>query len=304
MLMAGFLNKIIEGDCLDVLKKIPDRSVDLIILDPPYWKVAHEEWDFEWRTKSEYAAWCSEWLKEIARVSKLSGSFYLFGYLRNLVYLYPIISELGFSFRQELIISKGIKSLGGRATRGYKMFPNVTESLWFFVRDSKPFIKKFLKERQQAMGLTSLEINTKLGVKINGGGVWSLYTGNNILAQVPTKEMWERLQEVLKFDFPYTEIGQTFNIEMGITDVWSDIDFYEEKRFHPTQKPIKLIERIIKASSDPGMVVLDPFLGAGSTALACKNLGRNYIGIEKDPGYVSMAKERVENMSRVLSLQI
>lgn len=302
--MEQFLDQVIHADCIDALKQLPDRSVDLIILDPPYWKVVSEAWDFEWRTKNDYANWCAEWFKELARVSKLSGSLYLFGYLRNLVYLYPMISELGFLFRQELLVHKGIKALGGRATKGYKMFPNVTESLWFFIKDSKPFIKDFLKQQQKRLGLSSLEINSRLGVKVNGGGVWSLYTGNNILAQVPTREMWERLQEVLEFNLPHEEIAQTFNIEMGITDVWSDIDFYAEERHHPTQKPIALIERIIRASSNPGMVVLDPFLGAGSTAIACKNLDRRFIGIEKDEKYVEIAKRRISNKDSILTLGI
>jgi len=240
----GFLNKVILGDVLEELRKLPDRSVDLIVLDPPYWKVAHEHWDYEWRTKSDYAKWCFDWFKELSRIIKLSGSMYLFGYVRNLMYLSKDILDLGFIFRQEIVIDKGLKSIGGRATKGYKMFPNVTECLWFFIYDSKPFIKDYLKKRQKEQGLSALDINTKLGVKTNGGGVWSLYTGNNILAQVPTKEMWEKLQAVLQFQLPYKAIAQTFNIEMGVTDVWTDIDFYKEERHHPTQKPQKLIERM------------------------------------------------------------
>jgi len=290
------INKIILGDCIDELKKLPDRSVDLIILDPPYWKVINEHWDYQWRTESDYAKWCFEWFKELSRVVKLSGSLYLFGYMRNLVYLYKDILDLGFVFRQQLVIDKGMQALGGRATKGYKMFPNVTESLLFFIYDSKPFIKDFLKERQKALGLTSLEINKRLGVKINGGGVWSLYTGNNILAQVPTREMWERLQKALVFDLPYEEIAQTFNIEMGVTDVWTDIKFYQEERYHPTQKPLSLIDRIIKASTKEGMVVLDPFLGAGSTALSATNLKRKFIGIEKDENYVRVAEQRLKDL--------
>ena len=74
---------------------------------------------------------------------------------------------------------------------------------------------------------------------------------------------------------------------MGITDVWSDIDFYKDKknRIHPTQKPYKLIERIIKASSNENDLVLDPFLGSGSTINVCKNMNRNYIGMEKSKEY-------------------
>lgn len=295
-------NYIIQDDIVKGLKKLPDRSVDLIILDPPYWKVVNEHWDYKWRTESDYAKWCLEWFSELSRVIKLSGSLYLFGYIRNLVYLYKDILDLGFSFRQQIIVDKGIRAIGGRATKGYKMFPNVTESVLFFIYDSKPHIKKLLKEQQKKMGLSAKEINKRLGVKENGGGVWSLYTGENILAQVPTKEMWERLQNVLDFDIPYSEIGHTFNIEMGVTDVWQDINFYSEDRHHPTQKPVKLIERLIKASTEENMIVLDPFLGAGSTALACLNLNRKYIGIEIEKEYVEKAKKRISIESSKMKL--
>ena len=286
-------NKLIHGDCVEKLKELPDNSIDLVILDPPYWKVVQEKWDYQWRTKDDYIKWCLAWLKEIRRVIKISGSLYIFGYLRNLFYLYDSFTELGFNFRQQIIIDKGIRAIGGRATKGYKMFPNVTESLLFFTCDNHSLVKRILKEKQKELKLTALEINKKLGVKSNGGGMWSLYTGNNILSQVPTKEMWERLQVILNFNYPYEDIAPVFNIEMGITDVWKDIDFYQEKRYHPTQKPIELIERIIKASSNENMVILDPFLGSGSTALACLKLNRYYIGIEKDEKYLQLAINRI-----------
>lgn len=291
--MTTFMNEIVRADCIEALKQLPDRSIDLVILDPPYWKIANERWDFEWRTKNDYVAWCVQWLDEVERVVKLSGSVYVFGYTRNLIYLYHAFAERKFLFRQEIIIDKGKRALGGRHTSRYKQFPNVTETIWFFVHDAKPFVKSFLKERQKVVGLNSREINQRLGVKANGGGVWSLYTGNNILAQVPTEEMWERLSEVLEFELPYSEIGQVFNIEMGHTNVWTDIDFWSEKRHHPTQKPVHLIERLVAASSNPGMTVLDPFAGSGSTALACINLGRNYIGIDKEEKYVDLARQRI-----------
>lgn len=139
------INKIIKGDCLEILQELPDKSIDLIVLDPPYWKVVQQKWDYQWRTEEDYQKWCLQWLTEIARVIKLSGSLYLFGYLRNLFYLYEPIIKLGFNFRQQIIIDKGIKAIGGRATKNHKMFPNVTESLLFFIYDSRPFIENFLK---------------------------------------------------------------------------------------------------------------------------------------------------------------
>lgn len=292
------LNQILHGDLVDRLKELPDRSVDLVVLDPPYWKIVNERWDFEWRTKQDYVNWVAQWLDEIQRVIKLPGSVYIFGYTRNLIYLYEEFVQHDFIFRQDIIVDKGKQALSGRHTSRYKMFPNTTETIWFFTHNSKPFIKDFLKLRQRELGLSNLQINERLEMKTNGGGVWSLYTGNNILAQVPTAEMWTRLQKLLEFDMPFSEVGQTFNIEMGHTNVWQDIQFREKgmgKRIHPTQKPLKLIERLIYASSNPGMVVLDPFMGSGSTAIACLNLGRNYIGVEKELEYVQASENRIAN---------
>lgn len=288
-----FLNKIFNKDCLEGLKNIPDKSVDLIIADPPYFKTVHETWDFKWRTEDDYLNWSNLWLSELSRIAKPTASFYLFGYFRILYLMIPLITKYNFELRQQIIVDKGMRSIGGRKTSTYKMFPTTTESILFFVKDNKPSIKEFLKIKQKEVGLTAKEINEKLDVKSNGGGVWSLYTGDNILAQIPTKEMWDRLQKVLKFEKDYSEVSYVFNTQMGYTDVWTDIDFYEEARIHPTQKPLKLIERLIETSSNKGMIVLDPFIGSGSTALACKKLSRNFIGFEVDKKYYKQAKERL-----------
>src|SRR3989338_1595443 len=292
------VNQIICGDALEELKKMPSHSVDLIIADPPYWKVINEKWDYKWRTENYYIYWCKQWIKEIARVVKKTGSFYLYGYFRTLAYLIPEIERENFSLRQQIIINKGIKTISGRATKNYKMFPNVTESILFFAYNNQPEIKKFLLERQKEKGLSAKEINDAMEVKSNGGGLWSLYTGENILAQIPTREQWEKLQKILNFKKPYSEVNFVFNPQMGFTDVWSDINFYKEERYHPTQKPLQLIERLIKASSDEEMIVLDPFVGAGSTALDCLNLNRNYIGIDLDEKYVKISKERISQFKR------
>ena len=284
------LNKNYNGDCISVLKEFPAESIDLVIADPPYWKVIGEKWDYIWRTEEEYISWTMKWMEQVLR---LGGSFYCFGYFRTLAKVVPILETLGLELRQQIIIDKGIKSVSGRATKNYKMFPNVTESILFIIKDNKKFIKPFLKERQVALGLSSKQINERLGVKSNGGGMWSIYTGKNICEQFPTEESWNKLSEVLEFNLPYSKLSQTFNPQMGFTDVWTDIDFYAEKRYHPTQKPLKLIRRLISASSNKGDVVLDPFSGAGSTQIGCIQLERNYIGIELDEGYYNIAEKRI-----------
>lgn len=285
---------ICKGDCIEKLKLYKDNYFDLVIADPPYWKVINQKWDYQWRTEEDYIVWSKKWLDEVYRTLRIGGSFYIFGYFRILALLIPYLQNIGFELRQQIIVNKGIKAVAGRATKNYKMFPNTTESILFLIKDNRPFIKNILKQRQQAMNISAKEINELLGVKSNGGGMWSIYTGKNICKQFPTKELWNKLETILKFHIPYNKISQTYNPQMGLTDVWNDIDFYEEKRYHPTQKPIKLIERLILASSNENDLVLDPFGGGGSTLIASEICNRKATIIEIDKEYVQQISLRYE----------
>lgn len=288
-------NTIINNDALLTLSTLKKESVDLVIADPPYWKVIGEKWDYQWRTEDDYVAWCQTWLNQVASSMRLGGSLYLFGYFRTLALLIPYLESHGLELRQQIIIDKGMQAVSGRATKNYKQFPNVTESVLLITKDSKPFIRQFLRDQQQRTGLKSKAINEALGVKSNGGGMWSIYTGDNVCEQVPTREIWERLQLVLDFSYPYEKIAQVFNPQMGLTDVWTDINFYGEKRYHKTQKPQKLIQRLILASSNKGDMILDPFAGSGSVAVAAELLERNCYSIERDTEYCKLIHQRLEN---------
>ncbi len=296
-------NIIYNEDCISGMKAhVDDESIDLIVADPPYFKVVGEKWDYLWRTEEDYIEWSKEWIQEASRVLRKGGSFYLFGYFRMLSRLLPVLEECGLELRQQIILNKGMQAVSGRATKGYKIFPNVTESILFLYKDSKPFVKKFLKQRQIDLGLTSKEINEALGVKSNGGGMWSIYTGKNVCKQLPTEELWHKLEKILDFEIPYDKISQTFNAQIGVTDVWDDINFYGEKgRFHPTQKPIKLIERLVLASSNQGDVVLDPFMGSGTTAAASQDNNRKYIGFEVDEKYYIKSLDRLRRTQVTIS---
>jgi site-specific DNA-methyltransferase (adenine-specific) len=298
------VKKVILGDCIEELKKIKSETVDLVVADPPYWKVIGESWDYQWRTEADYVDWSLKWIDETSKVLRKGGTFYLFGYFRTLALLVPHLEKYGLELRQQIILDKGMRSVSGRATKNYKIFPNVTESVLMIVKDSKPFVKEILKKRQKELGLSSKEINERLGVKSNGGGMWSIYTGENVCEQVPTLELWNKLQNVLEFEYPYEKLAQTFNPQMGFTDVWRDIDFYSEERFHKTQKPIKLIKRLIDASSNEGDLVLDPFAGSGSTAIAAEMTGRNYITFDASEEYIKVVNERLEKITNPLKTLI
>ena len=296
------LDICINGDCIKEMQSLDDDSIDLVVADPPYWKVVGEKWDYQWKTEKDYIEWSLKWIKEVARVLRTGGTFYCFGYFRTLVLLVPYLEGFGLELRQQIILDKGMRSVSGRATKKYKIFPNVTESILFIIKDNKKFVKPFLKERQQALGLTAKQINEALGVKSNGGGMWSIYTGKNVCEQFPTEELWGKLSNILGFDLAYRKVAQTFNPQMGYTDVWTDIDFYKEKHLHPTQKPLKLIRRLIEASSNEGDVVLDPFSGAGSTQISSIQLNRHYIGIELDEKYYKIGLQRIKEEKERFSL--
>lgn len=295
------MNNVIKGDCVEELAKLTQKSVDLVIADPPYWKVIGEKWDYQWRTESDYIEWSLKWIKEVSRILRYGGTFYLFGYFRTLALLVPYFNDMELDLRQQILVDKGMRAVSGRATKRYRLFPNTTESILFITKENRKFVKPFLKERQNALGMSAKEINEALGVKSNGGGMWSIYTGKNVCEQFPTEKTWNKLQKVLEFDLPYEKVAQTFNPQMGLTDIWRDIDFYKEKRVHSTQKPLKLIKRLIKASSNEGDLVVDPFGGSGSTALASMQLNRKFITIEQDEKYYNSIINRIEALKNPLS---
>lgn len=300
-------NIIYMEDCIEGMRRqVKDETVDLLIADPPYFKVVGQKWDYKWRTEEDYIEWSKKWIKEAFKVLRYGGSLYLFGYFRMLARLIPTLEENGFKLRQQIVINKGIQAISGRATKNYKMFPNVTESVLFLVKDPIPFSRKLLKSKQKEIGLKAKEINELLGVKSNGGGMWSIYTGNNIGAQLPTKDYWHKLENILKFNYPYEKLAITFNTQLGLTDVWEDINFYKEKRIHPTQKPLSLIKRLIFTSSNENDLVLDPFMGSGSTAIGCIKTNRTYLGFESDELYYQKSIERIkeETEQEQLSLRL
>lgn len=288
------MNTIYNKDCVKGLKKFDKNYFDLCIADPPYFRVVNQKWDYEWRTEQEYIDWSLTWIKEVYRTLRYGGTFYLFGYFRTLALLVQYLLDMGFDLRQQIIINKGIQAVAGRATKKYKMYPNVTESLLFLIKDNIPYVKKNLKRKQKELRLSSKEINEALGVKSNGGGMWSIYTGENICKQFPTKEIWLKLSKILHFKKQYETIAQTYNTELGITDVWGDINFRIKNRVHPTQKPSKLIQRLITVSSNKGDYILDPFAGSGEVSVNAKVLKRNCVAFEKDSEYFDIAISRIE----------
>jgi DNA modification methylase len=286
---AEYLNKLFIEDCNDFMKKLEPRSIDTVILDPPYFNVVNEKWDTQWKDLEEYLDWFKPIIQEISRISKHSCSLWLFGYVYQLSYLIPIVEAQGFTYRQHITIDKGLRSVAGRTSNKLKMFPTATEYVVYFHKESRGLIREYLQKKQVETKKSSKDINLHLGKAINGGGTWSTIAGvkqKNI--QYPTREDWDKLSDLFGgMSMDYDDVVFKFNPIQGLTDVWTDINFYDTKypKKHPTQKPFKLIERLLLCSTDEGDVVLDPFMGSCMTGLVCKKHGRHFIGCEKEETY-------------------
>lgn len=282
-------NKIYNLDCIEYLENIKEKEIDCIILDPPYFNVVNEKWDKQWKTMEDYLEWIEKILKELDRISKYSCSFWLFGYPYQLSFIIPIVEKYNFTYRQHIVINKGMKSVAGRTSNKLKMFPTATEYIVFFHKEARPFLRDFLQEKKKEKNLGSKEINEYLGKASNGGGTWSSIAGEKQKnLQYPTLEDWNKLNTLLgPFDLKYNDYVYKFNIEPKLIDVWDDINFYDRtfKKYHPTQKPYKLIERLIKTSSNENDTILDIFMGSGMTALVSRDLKRNFYGCELNESY-------------------
>jgi DNA modification methylase len=179
------------------------------------------------------------------------------------------------------------------------MFPTTTEHIYYFVKDSNDYIRDLLQSKANEKGLNAKEINTFLGKATNGGGTWSSIAGKKQKKlQEPTKEDWDKLSSLFGGLPKYEDIVYTFNLPMGLTDVFDDINFYipKEEKIHPTEKPLKLIERLVNVCSNKGDIILDPFMGGGSTAISCINNERNFIGCELDKNYFDLTQKRIKNL--------
>lgn len=287
-----------NANCLDFLKALPDKSIDLITTDPPYYRVVNDDWDNQWFTVDEYYNWCEQWIAELGRVAKWSCSFWIFGYPEQLCNLLPIIEKNGFTFRQQIVVNKGMQAVAGRTSSKLKMFPTATESIFYFYKDARDHIRDLLQSEAQRLDMKGKDVNKHLGKATNGGGTFACIASTKKPREHrvnPTREDWIKLQEIMNLP-NYDDLVYKFNIQTGLTDVWNDINFYDRKvkKFHSTQKPIPLMERLIKASSNEGDNVLDIFGGSGSTGVACMNLNRDFIGCEIDEEYYKLSLERIK----------
>jgi len=245
-------NIIRNEDCILGLKKIPDKSINLILTDPPY-QSTDNEWDKEpdWNKLS----------KEFNRILKDNGTIYIFGKQPMLTNVLNSFCKY-FMFRFELI---WVKNAGMWASNQRPL--QLHENIYCFN-------KKNIKITDVTWNLEALKVKGTPYRKLRKIEVQS----SN---QSGYKQDW--MCENDGFRFPTTILE--FNAVRG---------GHPEHKGHPTQKPEGLIRWLIKGGSNKGDVILDPYLGSGTTAICCKQLGRKYIGYELSPKYFKIATDRMK----------
>jgi len=222
-----FVNKIICGDCLEVMKFIPDNSVDLVVTDPPFLAIFATDKDgkYDLGNYTIIEGWWEKIMENLKRVMKDRALFYLFCDWRSYPSFWRVIMKLG-------------------------MIP-VNLVVW-----QHNSARRFGKYRY---------CHQLIFVFCNG----------NFKCVVPSgKSDW--------------------------FDVWDYPNVTTRERIHPTEKPIKIVKKIIQDASKEGDLILDPFLGSGTLSNACVELKRNFIGIEINPEYCKIAEERLKKVPKRL----
>lgn len=259
------INRIYLQDCIAGMAKLPEKSIDVIISDPPYnlssgqninfeggkvvagmggeWKKTMEKWDN--MSLSDYFSFSYSWLAEAKRVLKPTGSMWIFGTYHNLGIINVVCQLLGLEIINEVIWYKS------------NAFPNLSGRRLTASHETLLWVHNSPKKRQYKFNYDYSKNGDFDYDSLKAPGkqmrtVWSI--PNN-------KERWE--------------------IQFGK---------------HPTQKPIRLIERLIKLTTDENDIVLSPFAGAGTDCVAAALNNRRYIGFEIEQDYVNIATSRISNM--------
>jgi len=292
--------KLYRGDCLIESDKIESGSVDLILTDLPYGnmntdggrKLGINGWDLAIDPKKVY---------EIAnRILRKNGKMVLFSqepYTTKLIT--EAIPNIPFGYRATWEKDNFAVALGANVN-----MVSFTEDVLIFSKNhdtekSHVLIDYFMTELSKT-GLNQQGINKILGNKMGGH-----YFTNGFQFCVPTEKNYVKLQSTGFFNTPYEELKEidnqfkkkfasTFNLWEG-KKYKSNILKYKKDYtgHHPTQKPVLLLEDLIKTFSNENDLVVDLTMGSGSTGVACKNTNRNFIGIEQDEKYFEIAKQRI-----------
>lgn len=324
--------ELYNGDCLEIMKLIPDGSVDLVLTDPPYGTMKGAPLD-GWRRKGDCAEWdtalpMAEMYEQISRILRPNGKAILFSqepYTSRLIT--SAIPALPFAY-----CAVWYKNVHANALLAKSAMVSRFENICIF---SKPCpkhdfcgenpLRGYFADILRFIGAKSCkEINARLGHRRaehcfyvtgqeNGSTQFSLCTErtyNELISVFGIDKMdgFREYAELKPIQEAYQEANRNriaekypavFNLWQGGKSKSNVLEYAKDGGgFHPTQKPVLLLEDLIKTFSNEGETVMDFTMGSGSTGVACVNTGRDFIGIELDAGYFETAKERIYNAQK------
>lgn len=254
------LDRIYHADSFELIGDIDDESVDLVVCDGPY-GVTGNTWD----KVGKVQAFNLKLIKRFSSKLKAGGALYLFGKPDCIDFI---------DYRPFLTLrSKIVWYQPSRLSQGRVSYTNNYDIICYFIKGNRPRV--FNLDEIRVAQLVELEHRLRC----------------------------ENVPSVKGGKFPKTKFNA---LGKNPGDVWVDIKqlTYKSKELvcrealNTIQKPEKLVERIVKASSEPGDLVLDPFAGVGTCPAVCKRLGRRFIGIEQNRSFAALAKERLAAPSR------
>ena len=253
-------NKIYQGDTHELLNRIPDSSVDLVICDGPY-GITNNEWD----RISNIQEYNPRLIERFSRVLKDGAALYLFGKQDCIDFV---------DYRPFLTLkSRIVWYQPSRLAQGRINFTNNYDVICYFVKGPKA----------STYNLDDIRVPQ--------------------LVELEHRLRCEKVPSVTNGLYGKTKFNDRGK---NPGDVWGDIKqlTYKSKELvsrdvlNTIQKPLKLIERLVKASSQEGELVLDPFCGVGTALVACKALKRGFIGFEQNPDFVAAAKRRLRQVEK------
>ena len=246
-MMDKYINKVIQGDCLEVMKNIPNNSVDITFADPPFNLNKKYKGYKDNKKFHTYLDWCRQWIYEMVRITKPTGSIFVHNIPKWLTHYACFLNEIAY-FKHWIAWDAPTAPMG-------KSLQPSHYGILFFVKDpkkSKFYEVRYPHKRCRKCGYL---------LKNYGGKKYGLH--------------------------PFGPL---------VSDVWTDIHRIKHNKYrdeHPCQLPLHLLERIILMSTDENDIVLDPFVGTGTTVIAAKRLERRFIGIDIDEMYVDITKNKL-----------
>lgn len=255
--LQSFVDTTINADIYETLKYLPDNFANLIIVDPPYnISKNFNGLKFTEMSNKEHEDYLESWFVSLCDKLKDNGTLYMCGDWKCSCQMLNVISK-------KLTVLNRIawkRDKGRGAKRNWK---NNMEDIWFAVKNPKDYY----------FNVDTVKVRKEVIAPYKDNG---------------KPKDWTEDEDGNKFRMTYP------------SNIWTDmvVPFWSmaENTEHPTQKPGKLIERLILASSKEGDVILDPFVGSGTTSVVAKKLNRRYCGIEINEEYCLMTEKRIKNL--------